>query len=68
MEDYDENEWIVFDQIFIMRDYQTGGLRTFLNSEIAQEYRKIIYETFGISFISFEYLISTVPQNIIIKV
>lgn len=41
------DEWVVFDQVLIVRDLFTGGNRSFTNSADAREFRAAVYKQYG---------------------
>jgi protein O-GlcNAc transferase len=46
------DKWLVFERALIVRDIYTGGGRTFLTTDDAQEFRKLVYSQYGKSWTS----------------
>eukprot|EP01026_Neomeris_dumetosa_P004514 TRINITY_DN1120_c0_g1_i7.p1 TRINITY_DN1120_c0_g1~~TRINITY_DN1120_c0_g1_i7.p1 ORF type:complete len:345 (-),score=39.36 TRINITY_DN1120_c0_g1_i7:207-1241(-) len=42
------DEWICFERALVIRDVYTGGKRTFQTTEYAQQFRREIYEQYGL--------------------
>jgi hypothetical protein len=43
----DRDTWYVFERVAITKDLYTGGGRTFLSTDAAQEFRGLIYQQYG---------------------
>ena len=46
-EGLDKDTWYIFERVAITKDLYTGGGRTFLSTEAAQEFRGLIYQQYG---------------------
>ena len=42
-----KDRWYIFENVMITKDLYTGGGRTFLSSEVAREFRGLIYQQYG---------------------
>ena len=47
LEGLDKDTWYIFERVAITKDLYTGGGRTFLSTEAAQEFRGLIYQQYG---------------------
>jgi len=47
LEGLSADDWVMFDQVLIVRDLFTGGNRSFTNSLAAHEFRAAVYKQYG---------------------
>jgi protein O-GlcNAc transferase len=47
LEGLSADEWVMFDQVLIVRDLFTGGNRSFTDSSSAKEFRAAVYQHHG---------------------
>lgn len=47
LEGIQEDDWVMFDRVLIVRDLFTGGKRSFTYSGDAQAFRAAVYKQYG---------------------
>eukprot|EP00798_Chlamydomonas_sp_ICE-L_P009430 gene9430-4060_t len=48
LEGLDKGKWYIFERVMLTKDLYTGGGRTFLSRGVAQEFRSLVYEQYGL--------------------